>query len=87
MTESTLLEFPCDFPIKVMGPATEEFRSLVLGILSRHFGVLPPERIEERPSRGGRYVGLTVTVVAESKTQLDAAYGDLTACSQVLFAL
>jgi putative lipoic acid-binding regulatory protein len=87
MTEATLLEFPCDFPIKVMGPATEEFRSLVLGILSKHFGAVLPERIEERPSRGGRYLGITVTVVAESKAQLDAAYGDLTACSQVLVAL
>jgi putative lipoic acid-binding regulatory protein len=87
MTEATLLKFPTDFPIKVMGPATDEFRSLVLGILSRHFGTVPPEKIEERPSRGGRYLGITVTVVAQSKAQLDAAYGELTSCSQVLFAL
>jgi putative lipoic acid-binding regulatory protein len=38
MAEETLLEFPCRFPIKVMGAATDDFRSLVLGIITRHFG-------------------------------------------------
>ena len=40
MAEETLLAFPCDFPIKIMGQATDEFRSLALGIVSRHFGTL-----------------------------------------------
>ena len=87
MAEDTLLEFPCDFPIKVMGAATDEFRSLALGIVSRHFGPLDAGHIEERPSSGGRYLGLTITVRAESKAQLDAAYGELTSCRQVLVAL
>ena len=38
MAEDTLLEFPCRFPIKVMGAATDDFRSLVLGIITQHFG-------------------------------------------------
>ena len=87
MAEDTLLEFPCDFPIKVMGAATDEFRSLVLGIITRHFGTLAGGAIEERPSSGGKYLGITITVRAESKAQLDAAYTELTSCRQVLVAL
>ena len=87
MAQDTLLEFPCRFPIKVMGAATDEFRSLALGIVTRHFGQPAPGDIEERPSSGGRYLGLTITVRAESKAQLDAVYGELTSCRQVLVAL
>ena len=87
MADDTLLEFPCDFPIKVMGAATDDFRSLVLGIITRHFGTQAEGSIEERPSSGGKYLGLTLTVRAESKAQLDAVYTELTACRQVLVAL
>ncbi|MCJ7453026.1 MAG: DUF493 domain-containing protein [Steroidobacteraceae bacterium] len=87
MANDTLLEFPCDFPIKVMGAATDDFRSLVLGIITRHFGAPVEGSIEERPSGGGKYLGITVTVHAESKAQIDAAYVELTSCSQVLVAL
>jgi putative lipoic acid-binding regulatory protein len=87
MAEDTLLEFPTDFPIKIMGEASDEFRSLAIGIVSQHFGDLDPARIEERPSKGGKYLGLTITVRAESKAQLDAVYMALTACRQVLVAL
>jgi putative lipoic acid-binding regulatory protein len=85
--EETLFEFPCDFPVKIMGQATAEFRSLVLGIVTRHFGDVPKESIEERPSANGKYLSLTVTVRAEGKAQLDALYRELTSCSQVLVAL
>jgi putative lipoic acid-binding regulatory protein len=87
MADETLFEFPCDFPIKIMGQATDEFRSLALGIVTRHFGALAEGSIEERPSSGGRYLGLTITVRAESKAQLDAVYQELTSCRQVLVAL
>lgn len=87
MTDDTLLEFPCDFPIKIMGKASDEFRSLALGIVARHFGEIRPERVEERPSRGGRYLSITCTVRADNKAQIDDCYMDLTACQQVLVAL
>lgn len=83
----TLLEFPCDFPIKIMGQASDEFRSLALGIVARHFGALGADRIEERPSSSGRYLSLTCTVRATSKAQLDAVYLELTSCRHVLVAL
>jgi putative lipoic acid-binding regulatory protein len=87
MPDDTLLEFPCDFPLKIMGEATDEFRSLAIGIVTRHFGDLPRTSIEERPSSGGKYLSLTCTVRAESKAQLDAVYIELTACRHVLVAL
>jgi putative lipoic acid-binding regulatory protein len=54
MADDTLLEFPCDFPIKIMGAATDEFRSLAIGIVARHFGPLAAGSIEERPSSCGK---------------------------------
>jgi uncharacterized protein len=85
--EETLLEFPCDFPVKIMGEATDDFRSLVLGIVTRHFGSLTADRIEERPSTNGKYLSLTCTVRAHSKAEIDALYRELTSCSKVLVAL
>jgi putative lipoic acid-binding regulatory protein len=85
--EDTLLVFPTDFPVKIMGLESDDFRSLVMGIVTRHFGTLEPHRIEERPSANGKYLSITVTVLATSKAQLDALYMELTSCSQVLVAL
>ena len=85
--EETLLRFPSDFPVKIMGQASDDFRRLVMGIVTRHFGTLAPDRIEERSSSNGKYLSITVTVVATSKAQLDALYRELTSCSQVLVAL
>ena len=87
VVEDTLFKFPTDFPIKIMGHATDDFRSLVLGIVTRHFGPLEAHRIEERPSANGKYLSLTCTVYAHSKAELDALYRELTSCSQVLVAL
>lgn len=85
MSKDTLMEFPHDFPLKVMGRNTDDFRSIVLGIVQKHMG--PPSKIEERPSRDGTYVGITCIVPATSKAQLDALYMELTACERVLVAL
>jgi putative lipoic acid-binding regulatory protein len=87
MSEDTLLEFPCDFPLKIMGRNTDDFRSLVVGIVQKHMGDIDVARIAERPSRDGTYLGITVTVVATSKPQLDALYRELTSCERVMVAL
>lgn len=85
--EDTLLEFPCDFPLKVMGRNTDDFRSIVLGIVQKHAGDIALHHIQERPSRDGSYLGVTVTITATSKAQLDALYMELTSCERVLVAL
>jgi len=83
----TLFEFPCDFPLKVMGRRTDDFRSLVLGIVQKHAGEIDATRIEERPSKDGNYLSLTCTLRAQSKEQLDALYRELTSCEKVLIVL
>ena len=83
----TLFNFPCDYPLKVMGRHTDDFRSLVLGIVQKHAGSIDPAAIVERPSKDGTYLSLTVTFQADSKAQLDALYRELTSCEKVLVAL
>ncbi len=83
----TLFEFPCDFPLKVMGRRSDDFRSLVVGIIQKHAGPVPPDQIVERPSKDGNYLSLTCTIHAQSKAQLDAIYRELTSCERVLVAL
>lgn len=85
--EETLLSFPMDFPVKIMGAAVPEFRERVLEIVLRHAPDLDTEAVEERPSAKGRYLGLTVTVKAQSREQLDALYRELTACELVAVVL
>jgi putative lipoic acid-binding regulatory protein len=80
-------EFPCDFPIKVMGRDSESFRTLTLAIVERHAGSLAASSISERPSSGGRFLALTYTIRAQSRAQLDRIYQDLTDSGVVLVAL
>ena len=86
-TPDDLFQFPCDFPIKVMGRDSEAFRSLTLAIVERHAGPLGPERISERASSKGNFLALTYTIVATDRAQLDAIYQDLTSSGVVLVAL
>lgn len=86
-TEETLLKFPCEFPIKAFGVSRADFDSLVVEIVRRHAPNLGDSAVASRPSRGGKYTSVTVTVQAENKAQLDAIYQDLTACPDVVMAL
>jgi len=83
----TLLEFPCDFPVKVMGKFTADFEAMVREIAERHVGKLPAEAISSRPSSNQRFVAVTIVVRAKSKQQLDNLYLELTSTKQVLMAL
>nr|WP_298728780.1 DUF493 domain-containing protein [uncultured Steroidobacter sp.] len=85
--KDTLFEFPCDFPLKVMGRRTDDFRSIVLGIVQKHAGPIEPDNIEERPSSSGSYLSLTCTFTAQSKQQLDDLYRELTAHERVMVVL
>ena len=76
--QETLFEFPCDFPLKIMGKAEDAFAQAVLDIVVRHAPDFDAATMEMRASSGGKYVSLTCTVIATSKPQLDALYQDLT---------
>jgi len=83
----TLLEFPCEFPIKAFGHADPELAQHVLDIIRRHAPETGAERLSLRSSKTGKYDAVTVTIMAQSKAQLDAIYLDLTASSTVIMAL
>ena len=85
--KDTLLEFPCDFPIKIMGKAEDTFAEVMLSIVTKHAPNFDATRMELRASSGGNYMSITCTIVATSKPQLDAIYMDLTAHPMVKVAL
>ncbi len=83
----TLLEFPCDFPLKVMGRKEPGFRELVVAMVEAHAGSVPENHVRLRDSRDGNFVALTVIVHARTQAQLDAIYTDLSAHDRVLMVL
>ncbi len=85
--EESLLEFPCQFPIKVMGLADRNFDLLVVELVRRHVPDLSEGSVKSRLSREGKYVSITVTVNARSREQLDNIYLELTGHERVLMAL
>jgi putative lipoic acid-binding regulatory protein len=73
----SLIEYPCDFPIKVMGEQVDGFVDAMLMIV-RHFDSdWDDSRLSQRPSSGGKYLGLTLTIKATSREQLDELYRTL----------
>lgn len=86
MTES-LLEFPCEFPIKMMGRDEREFRDAALQVIERHAGPVDEQAVRVSSSRQGNFLSITVTITATSQEQLDNIYRDLSADQQILVAL
>lgn len=87
MADESIMSFPCSFPIKLMGRETAEFRQTVRRLVEKHTGPLDDDAIESSLSRNGRFVSVTITVVAQSREQLDDIYRDATAHDDVIMAL
>lgn len=85
--QDTVMEFPCDFPIKAMGLANGQFEARVVALVRKHAPDLGEGAVRTVDSKGGKYLSVTVTVRATSREQLDNIYRELTACEQVLMAL
>ena len=83
----TLLEFPCNFPVKAMGRNDAEFEAVVTKIILAHAEPVAGVPVTTNASSSGGYLSVTVTIEAVSKAQLDRIYQDLTDCEQVLVAL
>ncbi len=73
----SLLAFPCEFPIKVMGRTQPGFAQAIAGVVQRHAPDFDPGTVEMRSSREGNYLSVTVTVNATSREQLDDLYREL----------
>lgn len=87
MNDDSLLQFPCDFPIKVMGRGDSGFRALVMDLVRRRAPDLDETRVRVQNSRAGRYQSVTVVVNARARAQLDAIYQDLSEHPQIKLVL
>jgi len=75
MTEQpSLIEYPCDFPIKIMGKAQNNFTQAALAIVKYHAPDFDTETMAVRASKNGTYLSITCTIRATSRSQLDALY-------------
>lgn len=85
--ERSLIEYPSAFPIKVMGAHVEGFTEVVVAVARQFDPTFDPSTIESRRSRAGNYLGLTITVTATSREQLDALYRTLSTHPMVKIVL
>lgn len=76
--EQSLIEYPSAFPIKVMGENVDGFVHAVTQVAEQFDPSFDASTVELRPSKGGKYLGVTITVTATSREQLDELYRTLT---------
>ena len=77
MAEPSLIEYPLDFPLKIMGKNEPGFAAMVIGIVRRHAPDFDEETVELRRSKKSSYLSITCTIRAVSREQLDALYIEL----------
>ena len=86
-SRESLLEFPCEFPIKIMGLTRDDFAQTILAIVRRHAPDFDGATMEMRSSSGAKYLSLTCSINATSQTQLDALYRELSRHEMVKIVL
>lgn len=82
-----LIEFPCEFPIKVMGETHDTFAQTMIGVIQTISPTFNASNVEMRASSAGKFISLTCTVYVESQSQLDDIYRLLSAHPLVKFTL
>ncbi|TCV88170.1 HP0495 family protein [Sulfurirhabdus autotrophica] len=87
MDEETLIEYPSEFPIKIMGESHENFTQTILDIVVRYAPDFVTSTIEIRPSKNGKYTSITCTINATSREQLDNLYRELSAHPMIKIVL
>ncbi len=85
--QDSVIDFPCDFAIKAMGLAVDNFDALVVAIVRQHVPNLGEAAVSCKPSAAGKYLSVTISFEAESRAQLDNIYLALSAEKRVLMAL
>lgn len=86
-TDTSPLQFPTDYPIKVLGRPTDEMRARVHAIMLKHAPDLDPARMSERLSEKGNFLSISYMIVAQSREQVTALAKDLAACDLVLMVI
>ena len=83
----SILEFPCEFPIKAMGLAEIDLEAIVTEIVRKHVSHIDVDAVKSRASSRGKYLAITVKFEATSKAQLDALYAELSSNEKILLVL
>jgi len=83
----SLIDYPCAFPVKVMGAKVDGFVHAMTALAQQFDPQFDPATVEIRPSKAGNYLGLTLTIWATSRAQLDGLYLALSAHPMVKVAL
>jgi len=86
-TTESLIDYPSDFPIKIMGAMQDSFAEVIVEVVTLHDPTFHAGRMEMRPSSKGNYLSLTATVRATSREQLDNLYRALTSHPMVKVVL
>lgn len=81
------IEFPCLYPIKIIGKSDPEFQASVVEAVERHTGSIDAELIKSQPSKQNNYVSITVTIAATGEEQLRNIFTDLKAIESVKLVL
>ena len=87
VNDKPLLNFPTDYPIKVIGRPSAEFRARIHAIVLRHVPALEASHVTEHLSKNGNYLSISYAIRAESREQMSALAADLTACPEVLLVI
>ncbi|HKY70212.1 MAG TPA: DUF493 domain-containing protein [Gammaproteobacteria bacterium] len=83
----TLLNFPCEFIFKIVGLAQSDFEGTAVSIMRKHFPKMSEAAVQHKLSREGKYLSLSIRVIASSQAELDAAYQELSQNESIIFVL
>ena len=86
-SSESLVEFPCHFPIKIIGEAHQDFIQIITKLLKKHVHDFINKNIESKMSSEGKFISLTCTIYVTSKQQLDLIYKDLSSHPMTKFVL
>ncbi|CAM2910274.1 YbeD family protein [Legionella worsleiensis] len=78
MTNKSIIEFPCDFPVKIIGINSDVFLEEIKTIVNVHFPAFDHKNLTHKVSEKSSYLAITVTVCATNQEMLDSFYQDLT---------
>ncbi len=85
--DASLIEYPCDFPLKILGHSQPGFAQAVLAVVKRHAPDFDDATMAMKPSKKGKYLSLTCVIRAASREQLDALYQELCDLPTVVMVL
>lgn len=81
------IEFPCDYPVKVIGRSSPDFLDQVVAIVRKFDASIAMDKVKEKPSRAGNYTSITLLLRATGEPQLKAMFADLQQCPNVQMVL